>query len=272
MRRTRPLVGARGLESMIVPEGKIERGWLGRLRMRFSGHESDFEPENRVETRPLSFEEATWWNGLQKMVDAARPIADSQWNLVTMRIGPRVLSRLPLGSVVTFQPNGTPPFKGSFTPTVPEAQPASDVATRLAARREADLLRAIDSFLHEDDGLSHLESSATTGWDLAATVKRPGFRGASSPSIRSTKLGRSKWHKCPICRAPVVRGRFNPRIPFGSLRPGLGSIRDLRGGYLSRLRETYLVEDPDSILESAKFNEESAVELPRTDSAVRLRS
>lgn len=250
IRQTRPRMGNRGLESAIVSEGTIARGSLGRLRLHFTGQDSDVEPENRVRSRPLSGEEAACWAGLQRLVDSVRPIVDPQWNLVSMRIGSRVLSRLPLGGVVTFEPNHTAsPASASGAPRGavnrrPDGTPAS------RRRDEAVLLTAIDAFLREGDGFSRARSRVTIGWNQGRAASLWDGGGASSPFSRNQARARSKWHKCPICRMPVAKGRFNPRIPVGSVRPGIGGVRDLHGGYLSRLRETYLLEDPVSLIHS----------------------
>ncbi len=239
MRRTRPSVGALGLRAFETRDGRVERGSLGRLRFRFDGNGSDFEPENGHGTRAPSEDEVSLWNGLQRLVSVAKPVADPDGTLLSMRLGPRILRRLPLGGVVTFVPNGTPPFVGSFLLTVPE--PA------LGGPSEAALLEAIDAFLREPDRPG-VDSDAGPEWKPPASTAR------QASHIVSTRLGhgrgraRGKWYKCPICRTPVVRGPYNPRIPFGSVR-GAGAIRDLRGGYLTRLRETYLVADPASLVE-----------------------
>lgn len=244
MRRTRPQVGYGGLRSITLPEGRIERGSFGRLRFRFDGTESDFEPENRIESRPLSEEEATVWNGLQRMMNETRPVLDSEGNLLSMRIGPRTLRRLPLGSVVTFVPDGTPPFTGSFGPTLEKMRRRE--LTRLS---ETELLAAIDEFILEGELLTDPDVRLMAPWNPGSAPNRAGNRGIASFS-RTHRHSRGKWHKCPICHTPVVKDRFNPRIPVGSLRPGAGTIRDLKGGYMSRLRETYLLEETTSLLES----------------------
>jgi hypothetical protein len=248
LQRTRPLLGARGLRSVVVPEGTIERGSLGRLRLRFDGNDPDDEPENRFVTRPVSDEEATWWTGLRKMLDAAKPIADSEWNLVSMRIGSRILSRLPLGSVVTYDPDGSAPFRGSLDLSLSGGRSDSRRPRRSPSWSEAELLAAIDAFVREGAVPLDSESSLAPQWELAKAARHPGHLGVLAQLSHGRRGSRGKWHRCPICRAPVVNGRFNQRIPFGSLRAGEGSIRDLRGGYLSRLRETYLISDPDSLI------------------------
>lgn len=249
LRRTRPLVGARGLRSVVVPEGTIERGSLGRLRLRFDGTDSDDEPENRLGTRPVSDEETTWWTGLRKMLDTAKPVADSEWNLVSMRIGTRVLSRLRFGSVVTYDPDGTPPFRSSLDVSLSGGRSDSQKPKRSPSLSEAELLAAIDAFVREGDSALGPEPPLAPQWELAKAARHPGHFGVLAQLSHARKGSRSKWHRCPICRAPVVNGRFNDRIPFGSIRAGEGSIRDLRGGYLSRLRETYLISDPDSLID-----------------------
>lgn len=250
IRRTRPRLRARGLRSANHPEGSVERGALGRLRFRFDGRDSDLEPENRMETRSLSAEETSWWNDLERMVHVAKPVADSEWNLVSMRIGPRVLSRLPMGSVVTFLPDGTPPFKLSAGRALPKVRPQP------ALRRptEAELLFAIDAFLLEADRPAFGEPPLMAPWSPGTSEVRAANRGVVSPLYRSHKHPRGKWQKCPICHTPVVKGLFNPRIAFGTARPGTGKIHDLRGGYLSRLRETYLLTETNSLVASGPSN------------------
>ncbi len=245
MQRARPRVGVLGLKAVEVPEGRIERNPLGLLRFRFDGKGSDFAPENGMTTRPVSEEEASLWNGLQRIVTTAKPVTDAEWNLLSMRLGARVLRRLPLGGVVTFVPNGTPPFKGSLDLSRPIVGP-EPALPRLSAE---ELLRAIDLFLLETVHLAEAEPGPKVPWAPPLTTKR------EARQIVSTTLGhgrhhraKSKWHRCPICHTPVVKGLFNPRIPYGNLRPGVGEIRDLRGGYLARLRETYLVADPNSLI------------------------
>ncbi len=245
MQRTRPRVGVLGLKALEVPEGRIERNPLGLLRFRFDGKGSDFAPENGVTSRPVSEEEASLWTGLQRIVSSAKPVTDPEWNLLSMRLGPRVLRRLPLGGIVTFVPNGTPPFKGSMDLSRPFVRPPSAVR-RLT---EEELLRAIDLFLLETVHLADLEPGPQVPWSPPLTP------GREARQIVSASLGhgrhhraKGKWHRCPICHTPVVKGLFNPRIPYGNLRPGMGEVRDLRGGYLSRLRDTYLMADPNSLI------------------------
>ncbi len=241
LRRTRPHVGTLGLKALHTPDGRIERNSLGRLRFRFDGNGSDFEPENRADTRPVSEDEMSLWNGLQRIVSATKPVADPEWNLLSMRIGPRVLRRLPLGGVVTYLPDGTPPFKGSFSLVRPELE--------VVRPGEADLLRAIDAFLAEDDRVWTLDATTLGPW-----APRTGT-GRQAVHIFSSTLGhgrpKGKWQRCPICHAPVVKGLFNPRIPVGTLQPGQGAIRDLRGGYMARLRETYLIPEPNSLVKTS---------------------
>ena len=247
IRRTRPSVGVLGLKALEVPDGRIERNSLGRLRFRFDGDGHDFEPENRVETRPLSKEEMSLWVGLQKMVSSAKPVADPQGNLVSMRLGPRILRRLPLGGVVTFVPNGTPPFQGSFNPK--PAVPAAEAEVSL--EREFEILRAIDAFLSEGERPWDADSQVMARWSPPTNTGRQASHIVTSTLGHGRRHARSKWHRCPLCHTPVVKGLFNPRIPYGQLRPGAGVIRDLRGGYLSRLRETYLIGDPNSLITSS---------------------
>lgn len=249
MRQTRPQIGVLGLKSLMVREGTIERSSLGRLRFRFTGGESDFAPENRLRTRPLSDKEVTHWASLQKLVDETRPVVDPQGNLISMRVGSRVLSRLRLGGVVTFVPNGTSIHGGKpdDPATAAMRRPGRPSPSRFG--NEATLLSAIDAFLRERDGFESARVRVRIGWGHARAASMWGDGGLFVAG-RGHRHSRSKWHKCPICRMPVARGRFNPRIPVGTVRPGVGSIRDLRGGYLSRLRETYLLEDPLSLLPS----------------------
>lgn len=245
MKRRRPQVGYGGLRSIALAGGRIERRAFGRLRFRFDGAESDFEPENRMDRGQVSDEQATVWVGLQRMMDATKPVLDAEGNLVSMRIGPRVLRRLPLGSVVTFVPDGTPPFTGSVGLSLPKLR-----QRELARLSEAELLAAIDEFVREREWVVDRGLRLMAPWNPGSAPNRAGNRGVA-PVTRTHRHSRGKWHKCPICHTPVVKDRFNPRIPVGSLRPGAGSIRDLKGGYMSRLRETYLLEETTSILESA---------------------
>ncbi len=239
MQRTKPRLGPLGLKAVDVGDGTIERS-LGRLRFRFDGTAEDFEPDNRSSTRPPSTQEILMWNGLQRLMSSTRPVADSEWKLVSMRIGPRVLSRLPLGGVVTYLPDGTPPFKGRLAPVVPNVTP--EPALRSA---ELVLLDAIDAFLREPEGPGPLDMPA---WKPQTVNGRQAVHIFSVGPGHGRNHKRGKWERCPICHTPVVKGLFNPRIPYGPLRAGTGSIRDLRGGYLSRLRETYLVADPSSLI------------------------
>lgn len=247
IRRTRPQIGVMGLKALQVPDGRIERNPLGRLRFRFEGDGRDHEPENRLETRSLSKEEVSLWNGLQRMVSSAKPVADPQGNLVSMHLGPRILRRLPMGSVVTFVPNGTPPFQGSFgrKAEVPAAE------AEISLEREFEILRAIDAFLSEGDRPWDADSQVMTRWSPPPNTGRQASHIVTSTLGHGRRHSRTKWHRCPLCHTPVVKGLFNPRIPYGQLRPGAGAIRDLRGGYLSRLRETYLIGDPNSLITSS---------------------
>lgn len=242
LRRTRPRVGPLGLKALDVPEGRIERGSLGRLRFRFDGNGSDFEPENRTDSRPLSNQEMFLWNGLQRVVSSTKPVADTEWNLVSMRIGARVLRRLPLGGVVTYLPDGTPPFKGSFSLEIPEAEPELPLVS------EAELLGAIDAFLLEDGHPWGSDPALLGDWVSKTSPPRQASHVISTTLGHGRQRSRGKFYRCPICHTPVVKGLFNPRIPYGTLRPGVGAVRDLRGGYLSRLRETYLIPDPNSLI------------------------
>lgn len=256
MRRARPNVGPRGLRSIEAPDGRIERDLLGRLRFRFDGRESDFEPENGEgdghgsgfggRTRKVSDEEASIWHDLERIVDASNPVADAEWNLVSMRLGPRVLRRLPLGSVVAFVPDGTPPYKASLSLKVRVVE----AETELPRYTEAELLAAIDAFLRELEGYDDTEPALMAPWKPGTNDNRAGNHGVAPHWSGGHRHARGKWARCPICHTPVVKDRFNPRIPVGSLRPGAGSIRDLRGGYLSRLRETYLLPETNSLVES----------------------
>lgn len=254
MRRARPLVGVRGLRSMDLPDGRMERDLLGRLRLRFDGHDSDFDPENGDghgdgnggRTRRPSEAEVSRWRDLERIVDASNPVADAEWNLVSMRLGPRVLRRLPLGSVVAFVPDGTPPYKASLSLKVRVVE----AETELPRFTEAELLAAIDEFLRELEVYDDTEPALMAPWKPGTNESRAGNHGLAPHWSGGHKHARGKWARCPICHTPVVKDRFNPRIPVGSLRPGAGSIRDLRGGYLSRLRETYLLPETNSLVES----------------------
>ena len=236
-----------GLRSITVPEGRIERGLFGRLRFRFDGTESDFEAENLIETRPVSEEEATVWEGLQRMVDVARPELDDEGNLVSMRIGPRVLRRLPLGSVVALVPDGTPPFTASFKLSLPRVAPALE----FPRPTEAELLEAIDAFVREGPSPWDPDRPLMTPWNPGSAPNRAGNRGIA-PFSRAHRHSRGKIQRCPICHTGLVKDRFNPRIPVGNVRPGDGTIRDLKGGYMSRLRETYLLEETTSLIEPSE--------------------
>ena len=246
MRRARPSVGIRGLRSIETPEGSIERDGLGRLRFRFDGQGSDFEPENGGRTRKLSDEETSQWQGLERIVYAAKPVADAEWNLVSMQIGPRVLRRLPLGGVVTFDPNGTAPYKASLSLKAPAAKPELQIP-RMTVE---ELLEAIDEFLRQLEEYDDTDPRLMAPWKPGTAENRAGNHGVMAQLSNGHKHSRGKWARCPICHTPVVKDRFNPRIPVGSLRPGSGSIRDLRGGYLSRLRETYLLPETNSLVQS----------------------
>ena len=253
MRRTRPRVGRLGLKALETPDGRIERDPLGRLRFRLDGHDGEdghdggFEPENGTPYRPLSADEVSLWNGLEHTLTAMKPVADNEGNLVSMRLGSRVLSRLPLGGIVTYLPDGTPPFKGSVRSPPPTARPE----TELSRWREAEFYAALDAFLKEEDRRPGPDPTLGPPW---TPPKREG-RTASSIVLATLghgrRHGRTKLQRCPLCRAPVVKDLYNPRIPYGTLASGSGSIRDLRGGYLARLRETYIIADPNSVVSSA---------------------
>ncbi len=253
IQRTKPRVGALGLKTLQVPEGTIERGALGRLHFRFDGQSTDFEPENRVDTRPPSDDEVSLWNGLQRVMSATKPVTDREWNLVSMRLGARILRRLPLGGVVTFLPDGTPPFTGSFKASVP----AAPVRRAWSLEAELELLRAIHAFVSEEEHPWDPDLRVMTRWTTPTSPRQ-------ASHIVTMSLGhgrhhaRGKWQRCPLCHTPVVKGLFNPRIPYGQLRPGSGAIRDLRGGYLSRLRETYLLSDPNSLISASDSLPETA--------------
>lgn len=265
MQRARPRMGALGLKAFELPDGRVERGSLGRLRFHFDGKAGDFEPENDDHGRAVSEEELGAWNGLQRMVTVMKPVTDPRWNLLSMRLGDRVLRRLPLGGVVTFVPDGTQPFRSSLDVTPPKPE------RRLGPRSESEILRAIDEFLREEERLRVADP------DAAATWRPPPSTARQTSHVIWTTLGhgrgrpRGKWHKCPLCHTPVVRGPYNPRIPFGAIRPGSGAIKDLRGGYLSRLRETYLIGDPQTLLVSpgAPVEERAAARDPKEPPGLR---
>ncbi len=247
VRRTRPEVGFLGLRSITVPEGRVERSVFGRLRFRFDGSESDYEPENLVETRGVSEEEAAVWEDLQRMMDRTRPVLDPAGNLVSMRIGARILSRLPLGSVVAYVPDGSSPFTGSFKLSVPKALPE----LALLRRSETELLAAIDAFLKEAEASLDGEAPPMAPWNPGSSPFRAANRGIL-PLTHVHQSPRGRGQRCPLCHTAVIKDRFNPRIPVGSIRPGDGTIRDLKGGYMSRLRDTYLFEETESVLEPSE--------------------
>lgn len=244
IRRTQAVVSPRGLRSVALPEGRIERGFFGRLRFRFDGSESDFEPENLNETRAVTEEEVVVWEGLQKMVDVIRPEVDGRGNLVSIRLGPRVLRRMPLGSVVTLLPDGTPPFTGSFQLSLPKRLTAPP-RRRLS---EGELLAALDEFICERDRIEASDPRLLEPWNPGSGAARAANRGIA-PVTRTHRHARGKAYRCPLCHVAIVKDRFNPRIPVGNVHPGTGSIRDLKGGYLARLRETYLLEETTSLIE-----------------------
>ena len=247
VQRAQPRVGMRGLESLNLPTGTIERSALGRLRFRFNGNSSDYSAENPRDDRPASKDEVSLWNSLERLIALTGPIADAQGNLQSMRMGPRFLSRLATGGVVTSIRNGTAPFRTSIDVSAPP-EPKAPTPRAFGSQREALLLAAIDAFIRQGEGLEVARSRR--GLTAGRGIGRPGYHGASSPLTRTRKHTRGRWHKCPICRTPVVKGRYNPWILHRALRAGSGAIRDLRGGYLSRLRETYLIQDPKSVIES----------------------
>jgi hypothetical protein len=261
MRRTQPRTSSLGLATIEGPDGRIERGSLGHLRVQFDGRDSDAEPENRLESRAPSDSEVGLWKGLERLIVAAKPVADPEWTLMSMRLGSRVLRRLPHGAILTSAPADTPPFRGSLDLSRPRTRPKPEIPRP----SEEELLRSLDGFLlqrDEDGGWAPEEllpwkpvrsSSRGTSYVLSATLGNGHHRG------------RSKWHKCPLCHTPVIKGLFNPPIPVGNLRPGAGAIRDLRGGYLSRLRETYLLADPSSVVPSKGSPLEPSTELESFD-------
>lgn len=246
MQRTRPRVGRLGLKALETSGGRIERDPLGRLRYRFDGNGGDFEPENAPASRPLSDEELSLWNQVQRTVTEVKPVADPQGNLVSMHLGHRVLSRLPLGGIVTYVPGDAPPFKGSFRTSAPEVRPA----TELSRWREAEFFAALDAFLREEDRPPAPESNVGAPWMPPKSSGRQASSIVFATLGHGRRHGRSKPQRCPLCHTPIVKGLFNPRIPTGTLIAGSGAIRDLRGGYLSRLRETYIIADPQSVLSS----------------------
>ncbi len=231
--------------------GTVERGSHGRLQLRDSERKSSLRPNGHKSHTP-SEEETSSWERTQKLIALLEPIADSNWNLVSMRIGPRLLCRPPpMGSVVLLEPDGTPPFEGAFGRWVPLVRPESEVALRpgLPTDAEVALLHEIDFFIAEADR-ELLRAEPQSSWESSWSIAIAGtgyFR--TGRRTRDGKLGDRKWGKCPICHAPVVKGRFNPRIPHGKLQPDKGSVVDLRGGYLSRLRETHIVEEPKTYVE-----------------------
>lgn len=250
LQRTRPRVGARGLEAVVLPHGTIERGLLGKPRLRPDGHPPEWYLANRSTPRGLSEEENRLWDLLRKIVDTASPAVDAEWNLVSMKLGPRVLRRLPMGNLVAYHPEGTPPFESSLAVELSDTEPELNIALPSVDPREPDLLKAIDLFVREPDA-TPWERSVRLGGSLGTKPGRRPIRfGTSAPLIRGMNRGRRKWHKCPICRRPVVRNSANLRIIHGTIKAGTGTIRDLRGGYLSRLRETYLITDAESVLEA----------------------
>lgn len=242
VRRTRPRVGPLGLKAAEVPEGRIERNPIGLLRFRFDGNSSAYEYENPMPTRRLSGDERAMWNDLSRMIVVAKPVMDSEWNLVSMQLGARRLQRLPLGGIITHDPHGRSPFRGSLD------------LSKLGRRHDPDredlraraLLLAIEVFLMEEERVWE-EPPQAPEWK-PRTVVDPYAGSRMSTAFGHGRRGHGKWHRCPMCHSPVVRGPYNPRIPYGTVRAGSGSIRDLRGGYMSRLRETYLLDDPASLL------------------------
>ncbi|HYM39190.1 MAG TPA: hypothetical protein VEY12_03455 [Thermoplasmata archaeon] len=257
MRRTQPRMGSLGLATVEGPDGRIERGSLGHLRVRFDGRDSDAEPENLLDSRPPSETEVTLWQGLEKLMVVANPIADPGWTLVSMRIGSRVLRRLPHGGVLTSAPKGTPPFRGASDLTRSRLSPKPEIPRPT----EDELLRSIDGFLLQRDGdEGWAPGELLLPWKPPRASSRPASHIVSASLGNGHRHGRSKWHKCPLCHTPVIKGEFNPRIPYGSIRPGQGAIRDLRGGYLSRLRETYIIGDPETVLSGSESSLESQSE------------
>lgn len=244
MQRARPRVGTLGLRSIEVEDGRIERDSLRRLRFRFDGNGFDFEAENRVETRPLSEREATRWRSVERVVVTAKPVTDPDWNLVSMRIGARVLSRLRFGTVIAFVPDGTPPFQGSLNVSLQIPPPAPEL--ELPLRNEAELLRAIDDFVRDGGDLSRREPPGPP-WTPGTQTTGVGSYVVSPHLLHNRRKGRSKWAKCPLCHAPVVHDRWTVRIPVGTVGAG-GTIRDLRGGYVLRLRETYILPPSNSLV------------------------
>ena len=244
MQRTHPRVGPLGLKAFEVAAGRVERGSLGRLRFRFDWKATDFEAEIDGGDRAVSDAEVSTWNDLQRIVAVMKPVMDPRWNLLSLRLGDRVLRRLPLGGVVTFVPDDTPPFRSSLVVSPPRAH------RELQTTRESELLRAIDEFLREEAGLRGPEPEVSPPW------QPPPLTARQASHVIWTTLGqgrghpRGKWHKCPLCHTPVVRGPYNPRIPVGLIRPGTGAIKDHRGGYLSSQPETYLIRDPQTVLVS----------------------
>lgn len=246
MQRTRPRVGTLGLRSIEVEDGRIERDTLRRLRFRFDGNGFDFEAENRVETRPLSEDEASRWRCVERVVVTAKPVTDPDWNLVSMRIGPRVLSRLRLGTVVVFVPNGTPPFQGSLNLSLSNL--AVTPAFELPRWNEAELLQAIDEFVAEGGDLERRREPPGPPWTPGTHTTGVGSYVVSPHLLHNHRKKRSKWAKCPLCHGPVVHDRWTVRIPVGTIGTG-GTIRDLRGGYVLRLRETYILPPAASLVD-----------------------
>ena len=243
VRRTRPRVGPLGLKAAHLPEGRIERNPIGFLRFRFDGSGSVYEYENPMPTRRLSGHERAMWDDLSRMIVVAKPVVDSEWNLLSMQLGARTLQRLPLGGIVTHDPRGRSPFRGSLD------------LSKLGRRNEPDredlraraLLHMIDVFLLEEERVWE-EPPKPAEWK-PRTIADPYAGSRLSTTFGHGRRGAlGKWHRCPMCHSPVVRGPYNPRIPYGTVRAGSGGIRDLRGGYMSRLRETYLLDDPTSLL------------------------
>jgi hypothetical protein len=258
---TRPRIGARGLESFVLRGGRIERDSIGRLRFRFNGWPSDFEAENAPNGRRLSPEEVESWSTLRAFVLAVRPKMDAEGNLVSMKFGPRVLRRLPTGRIITIEPNGMANEATSVVDFLTNLVDELGGPPRSAAALEAELLASMDEFLPEDEDEGPVDPAPPKA-DGEIRI-RPKTRlmkwgniVAPAPSIHGPGHVRAKLHRCPLCATPVKKGRSDPLVSQDRVPPGGGSIRDLRGGFLSRLRETYLVKDPASVLDLSHYDEE----------------
>jgi len=237
---------------MVVPKGVIERGRFGKLRLR---HRDEFvrDAENGSKVRRLYADELTGWWRLQRLLEVVSPRTDRDFNLVQMRIGPRLLQCSPLGELVVVEREGTAPFDvAQANADMSLVKTGLELPSVSRGLSEDEVLFAILQFVEENE-LSAGPQVARDKKIKSSESRRGALLHRGPAAVGHRILERSRWSRCPICRAPLVLSRHNPRILHSKLRPGRGSIVDLAGGYMSRLKETSLLREPRSFVEDAEL-------------------